>query len=108
VCGELIFLLTRLKLEPAAALHYWPTVLAQRAKLARLWGQPVDLRVGLMSYFLDVERRLDRPTVVEMDWTSTRRHPPTSTSSRASPIMVSYGASSPGTIHSSPCSRENP
>ena len=68
MCGELIFLLTRLKLEPADALHYWPTVLAHRAKLARLWGQPVDLRVGLMSYFLDVERHLDRPTVVEMDW----------------------------------------
>jgi len=69
VCGELIFLLTRLKLEPAAALHYWPTVLAHRAKLARLLGHPVDLRVGLMSYFLlDVERHFDRPTVVERDW----------------------------------------
>ena len=68
VCGELIFLLIRLRLEPADAQRYWPTVLAHRTKLAHLWGQPVDLRVALMSYFLDVERHFDRPTVVEMDW----------------------------------------
>jgi len=68
VYGEAIFLLTRLKLEPAEALHHWPRVLAHRTQLASRWGHPVDLRVGLMSYFLDVERHLNRPTVVEMDW----------------------------------------
>jgi diguanylate cyclase (GGDEF)-like protein len=66
--AELIFLLTRIRLEPDAARRHWPGVLRRQTQLGAQSGGPVDVRVALLSYFLDVERQFDRPKVVEMSW----------------------------------------
>ena len=66
--AELIFLLTRLRFDPADARLHWPRVVARTREIDVTFGQAVDIRVGLLSYFLDVDRHLVRPKVVEMDW----------------------------------------
>jgi diguanylate cyclase (GGDEF)-like protein len=66
--AELIFLLTRLRLEPADAVRHWPGVLRRQAQIGNQAGGPADVRVALLSYFLDVERQFKRPKVVEMSW----------------------------------------
>ena len=66
--AELIFLLTRLRLAPADAVRHWPSVLERRAQIAGQTGCASDIRVALLSYFLDVERQFERPKVVEMSW----------------------------------------
>jgi diguanylate cyclase (GGDEF)-like protein len=68
VYAELIFLLTRLRLDPAEAKRHWPAALARQREIERHLGKGVDLRAVLLSYFTDVERHLARPKVVEMDW----------------------------------------
>jgi diguanylate cyclase (GGDEF)-like protein len=68
VYGELIFLLSRVKLPPEAAREHWQGVIAHCSELSAGVGRPVDVRVGLVSYYLDVNRRLERPKVVEMAW----------------------------------------
>jgi diguanylate cyclase (GGDEF)-like protein len=68
VFAELIFMLAQLKLDPAQAHYHWMNIREHRAALARLLEHPPDIRVVLMSYFLDVHRRLERPKIVEMDW----------------------------------------
>lgn len=66
--AELIFLLTRLRLAPADAVRHWPSVLERQAQIAGQTGCAADIRVALLSYFLDVERQFERPKVVEMSW----------------------------------------
>ena len=68
VHAELIFLLTRLRLDPGAACHHWPAVLRRQAQLSKQTGRGADLRVALLSHFLDVDRQFERPKVVEMGW----------------------------------------
>jgi GGDEF domain-containing protein len=68
VHAELIFLLTRLRLDPADARRHWPAVLLRQKDMEERLGHGVDLRAAMLSYFVDVERHLARPKVVEMDW----------------------------------------
>lgn len=66
--AELIFLLTRLRLAPDAARQHWPAVLRRQAQLSSRDGTAADLRVALLSHFLEVDRQFERPKVVEMGW----------------------------------------
>jgi diguanylate cyclase (GGDEF)-like protein len=68
VFAELIFLLTDLKLDPAQARAHWLQVRRHRTTLATHLSHLPDIRVVLMSYFLDVHRGLKHPRIVEMDW----------------------------------------
>ena len=68
VHAELIFLLTRLRVAPSEARSQWPLVVARQREMAAKLGHPVDIRAALLNYFVDVDRRLDSPKVVEMDW----------------------------------------
>ena len=66
--AELIFLLTRVKLDSAEARNHWDDILAHWSELGAGLGRAVDVRVGLVSYYLDVNRCLQQPKLVEMDW----------------------------------------
>jgi hypothetical protein len=68
VYAELIFLLTRLRLEPAEAARHWPGILRRQALISTATGHATDIRVAVLSYNLDVDRQLTRPKVVEMTW----------------------------------------
>jgi diguanylate cyclase (GGDEF)-like protein len=68
VYAELIFLLTRLRVDPTEARALWPLVTARRREMEARLGHRIDVRAALLNYFVHVERRLERPKVVEMDW----------------------------------------
>ena len=66
VYSELIHSLSHLRFSPAEARCYWQRILQYHAAMERDLGYAVDMRVALASYFLDIDRRLDRPKIVEL------------------------------------------
>ncbi len=66
VYSELIYLLSHIRLEPAEASVHWQNIVELRRTMQQRLGSPIDLRVALVSYFLEVHRRLENPTVIEM------------------------------------------
>ncbi len=66
VYAELLYLLSHLRFEPPEARRHWHAILAHRAGLETKLGEPVDLRVALVSYFVQVNRKLQNPKVIEL------------------------------------------
>lgn len=66
VYSELIFLLSHLRFEPQEAERYWGEIIAHHQSLERRIGSCVDLRVALASYFLQVNRKLESPKIIEL------------------------------------------
>ena len=66
VYSELIYLLSHLRFTPSEASEHWHDIIELRRSMQRRLDSPIDLRVALVSYFLEVHRRLENPTVIEM------------------------------------------
>lgn len=64
--SELIHLLTHLHFEPAEAKEHWRHLLTHHESMRQRLGDPVDLRVAIVSYFIEVARKLENPTVIEL------------------------------------------
>ncbi len=65
VYAQLLALLCHLRFEPREAEHHWGRLLEHHRRLEERWGSPLDLRVSLASYFIDVHPRLENPTLIE-------------------------------------------
>ena len=63
--SELIYLLSHLRFEPGEAGSHWRNIVDLCRSMERRLDGPVDFRVALVSYFLEVGS-LDNPTVIEM------------------------------------------
>ncbi len=66
VFTELIYLLSHLRFEPREAKEHWDQVSDHRTSMAERLGVPVDLRVALVSYFVEVNRQLKNPKIIEL------------------------------------------
>ncbi len=66
VYSELLYLLSHLRFEPAEAREHWGRILEHRARTHGPDGAPVDVRVALVSYFVEVNRKLHNPKIIEM------------------------------------------
>lgn len=66
VYAELIYLLSNLRFAPDEARACWDQIIAHRQTMQDNMKMPVDLRVALVSYFLEVNRRLQSPKVIEL------------------------------------------
>lgn len=66
VYSELIYLLSHLRFEPDEAMHHWEQILEHRRRLHGAQGAPADVRVALVSYFVEVHRKLRNPKIIEM------------------------------------------
>lgn len=64
--AELIFLLSHLRFAPQEARRHWRQLMAHRVSMAERLGTSVDLRVALVSYFIEVDRRIETPKVIEL------------------------------------------
>jgi len=64
--AELIHLLSHLRYPPAEARAHWHAVVAHRDAMERRMGGTVDLRVALVSYFVEVNRQLKIPKIIEL------------------------------------------
>ena len=66
VYAELIYLLSHLRFEPAEAKVHWQGIAELRRTMQARLASAIDHRVALVSYFLEVHRRFENPTVIEM------------------------------------------
>jgi diguanylate cyclase (GGDEF)-like protein len=66
VYSELLYLLSHLRFEPAEARSHWDRILEHRERTRGPDGEPVDVRVALVSYFVEVNRKLHNPKIIEM------------------------------------------
>jgi diguanylate cyclase (GGDEF)-like protein len=65
VHAELLRILTHLHYSNEAARRVWAGYQVHRATLRRRLGRDVGGRVALFDYLVNVERRLDNPTIIE-------------------------------------------
>jgi diguanylate cyclase (GGDEF)-like protein len=66
VYSALIFLLCNLRFSPSEAREHWTKIVEHRTRLEKQTKSAVDPRVALVSYFLQVNRQLDNPIVIEL------------------------------------------
>jgi diguanylate cyclase (GGDEF)-like protein len=66
VYSELICLLSHLKFPPSEAKPHWDRIVRHRDSMRERLGGAVDFRVALVSYFVQVNRQLKNPKVIEM------------------------------------------
>ena len=62
----LLHILSHLRFDPAEAEDHWRSILAHRLDLQRRLDETVDLRVALTSYFVQVNKQLQTPKVIEL------------------------------------------
>ena len=66
VYAELIYLLSHLRFDPDEAKRCWQQIVEHRDSMQKRLGTSVDLRVALVRYFLEVNRKLKNPKVIEL------------------------------------------
>ena len=66
VFSELLFMLSHLRFTPEEARGHWRRILEHRTKMKQEPGSDVDLRVALVSYFVEVDRQLENPMIIEL------------------------------------------
>jgi diguanylate cyclase (GGDEF)-like protein len=74
VHAALLLILTQLPFDEAEAREHWEGILAQRHALSLALGRDVGLRVATLDYFMNVNRRLLQPTLIELTLRSTPVH----------------------------------
>jgi diguanylate cyclase (GGDEF)-like protein len=66
VYSSLLFVLTHLSYPEAEARRHWRRIEEHRGLLARQLGRDVGLRVALLDYFVNLNRELKNPKVIEI------------------------------------------
>jgi len=65
VYGELFRVLCHLRLDPDEAKRLWGEVLVHRGMMRERLGAPLDLRVAMLSYLVEVQHALENPKIIE-------------------------------------------
>src|SRR6185436_7167834 len=65
--AALLLVLTHLRLEDDEARKVWDEALAHRHEMSLALGRDVGVRVALFDYFVNVNRRLVRPTLIDLE-----------------------------------------
>lgn len=66
VYSELVFLLSHLRYPPREAKRHWFQILAHQKSMEERVQAKVDLRVAFVSYFVEVNRQLKNPKIIEL------------------------------------------
>ncbi|MGB5882142.1 MAG: diguanylate cyclase [Thermoanaerobaculia bacterium] len=66
VYSNLFFILANLDFSPGEAASHWRGLLETWNEVNQAVGQPIDIRVAILHYFLEIDRKLKNPTIVEM------------------------------------------
>ena len=64
--AALLLILTQLAFEEQVARVHWEAILAHRDELTRGLGRDAGVRVAIMDYFMNVNRRLVQPTLIDL------------------------------------------
>ena len=65
--AELLFLLTHLRFPPEEARRHWQLIVELHGSIAQRVAFPVDIRVALVSYFVDIRHNLRNPMLIELE-----------------------------------------
>ena len=68
--AALLMILTRLAFDEDEARRHWDAILGHRAELARGLGRDAGLRVATLDYFMNVNRQLVQPTLIDLAMTA--------------------------------------
>ncbi|HZN54053.1 MAG TPA: diguanylate cyclase [Candidatus Polarisedimenticolaceae bacterium] len=63
----LLLILTQLAFDDAEARRHWEGILAQRHALSLALGRDAGLRVAVLDYFMNVNKRLVNPTLIDVE-----------------------------------------
>jgi len=66
IYADCLYMLSHLRFDGPEAKRHWRRILAHRDEMQQRLGSEVDLLVALVSYFLEVERKLETPKVIEL------------------------------------------
>lgn len=73
--AALLLILTHLAFEDGEARRHWEAILAHRRKMSDALRRDVGVRVAVLDYFLNVNRRLSRPTLIEIEMVESAGKP---------------------------------
>jgi diguanylate cyclase (GGDEF)-like protein len=65
--AALILILTHLQFNDDEAREHWAGIISHRDELGRALGRDVGVRVALLDYFVNVNRHLIRPTLIDLE-----------------------------------------
>jgi diguanylate cyclase (GGDEF)-like protein len=65
VYSELFHIMCHLRFEPVEAKRLWSEVLGHRGVMQGRLGSPLDLRVAMLSYLVEIRRKLADPKIIE-------------------------------------------
>jgi GGDEF domain-containing protein len=66
VYADGLYLLTRMRFEPAESRCYWDEIIHHMAALNLALGRDVGLRVAVCDYFMNLHPRMREPVIVEV------------------------------------------
>jgi diguanylate cyclase (GGDEF)-like protein len=64
--AALILILTRLSFEEQEARAHWQAILEHNQRLTAALGRDAGIRVAVLDYFMNVNRRLTQPTLIDL------------------------------------------
>ncbi len=73
--AALLLILTHLTLEDIEARRHWEAILLHRKRMSEALGRNVGIRVSVLDYFLNVNRRLVQPILVDLEIHERGGHP---------------------------------
>lgn len=65
--AALLLILTQLAFDEDEAREHWESILAQRHTLSLTLGRDAGLRVAVLDYFMNVNRRLVNPSLIDVE-----------------------------------------
>ena len=65
--AALLLILTSLAFDEDQAREHWEAILAQRHNLSLTLGRDAGLRVAVLDYFMNVNRRLANPSLIDVE-----------------------------------------
>ncbi len=65
--SELIFVMAHLWFEPDEAREHWHRIIALQREMENALQEPVDVRVALVRYFVNVTQKINNPKVLELE-----------------------------------------
>ena len=65
--AALLLILTRLAFDELEAQRHWDAIVRHREETSSALGRDVGLRVAVLDYFVNVNRRLKQPTLIDIE-----------------------------------------
>jgi diguanylate cyclase (GGDEF)-like protein len=65
--AALLLILTHLGFDEETARRHWARILAHRTDMTRRLGRDTGIRVAVLDYFVNVNRQLLQPTLIDLD-----------------------------------------